>query len=585
MISAMNQILVAAGASLAASLAESMPAAIVAKATVIAALALSAAWLARRNRAAVRHALLAASFAALLALPLASILAPPIRIAVVQPEPRRAAHTVGSAAIPPAAARAAAPEDAGNGASWLQRLTLSNLLLAAWIAGAALFLVPVAVGLWQVRSLRRTALPWPEGQSAVDALASAAGIHRRVEALLHDALPGPMTCGVGRAAILLPLEARNWQAADLDRAIVHELEHVRRADWAIHCLARSVCAAYWFHPLVWMAWRKLQLEAERSCDDAVLARSEATVYADQLVGLARRLSAPASAATAKPPLLAMANRADLTARVGALLDSKQRRGRAGVAIVSLACVAAAALVLTISPLRMVAAPQSDAAGLIPMVQIATNTNLVVEAVKVTDRNGRVIEGIKASDFTVTEDGVPQVISVFEFQKLDDPRDPNLGSSYYVLGYYASNPSVEGKLRQIKIALPNHPAATLDYRPRYYESKSFMRFASPSDGSGKKTAGTQAVRGIAVGPFPLLLRKQDPEYSEEARKAKFQGTVVLNIEVDASGNVANVAVARTLGLGLDEKAVEAVKQWQFKPAMKDGTAIPVQVQVAMSFRLL
>jgi len=96
------------------------------------------------------------------------------------------------------------------------------------------------------------------------------------------------------------------------------------------------------------------LEAERSCDDAVLGRSEATAYADQLVGLARRLS------VAQPPALAMANRSDLSARVGAVLDGSRARGRAGALLAAVACIAAGAIVLIMSPLQMVASPQTDA---------------------------------------------------------------------------------------------------------------------------------------------------------------------------------------------------------------------------------
>jgi beta-lactamase regulating signal transducer with metallopeptidase domain len=125
-------------------------------------------------------------------------------------------------------------------------------------------------------------MPWRQGQPAVDALARGAGIPGRVEVLLDESLSGPMTCGALRPAILLPVDAPEWSAEDLERAIVHELEHVRRRDWAIQCVARAVCAVYWFHPLVWMAWRRLELEAERSSDDAVLERAEPTAYADQL---------------------------------------------------------------------------------------------------------------------------------------------------------------------------------------------------------------------------------------------------------------------------------------------------------------
>ena len=64
--------------------------------------------------------------------------------------------------------------------------------------------------------------------------------------------------------------------------------------------------------------------------------------------------------------------------------------------------------------------------------------------------------------------------------------------------------------------------------------------------------------------PALLYKVEPEYSEEARKAKYQGTVVLYVEVDTSGKARNLRVLRSLGLGLDEKAIEAVQKWRFRP---------------------
>src|SRR5690606_37608319 len=152
--------------------------------------------------------------------------------------------------------------------------------------------------------------------------ASDFGIRRRVQVLLHESLSGPMTCGVIRPAIILPKDAQTWAADDVHRAIIHELEHVRRADWLSQCLARAIAACYWFHPLVWVAWRQLALEAERACDDAVLRASEAAEYADQLVLLAQRLS------TSRQPQLAMANRSDLATRVLAVLDGGQRRSRA-----------------------------------------------------------------------------------------------------------------------------------------------------------------------------------------------------------------------------------------------------------------
>jgi periplasmic protein TonB len=84
--------------------------------------------------------------------------------------------------------------------------------------------------------------------------------------------------------------------------------------------------------------------------------------------------------------------------------------------------------------------------------------------------------------------------------------------------------------------------------------------------------------------PRAVDTPDPEYSEEARKAKYQGTVVLWLIVDPSGHPKDIRVSRTLGMGLDQKAIEAVKKWKFEPAMKDGKPVAVQINVEVNFHL-
>jgi TonB family protein len=545
------------------TLSSSLAASIIAKVTVTTALGLIATWMARRSSAAKRHTILAASFGVLFAMPIASVLAPPVRIALpaaqkrTAPAPSRAISAMS--AVAPAHSRNAAASVVPSS----PEPSLLTLLLAVWIAGMALFLLPIAIGLWQVRSLRRSAMPWPHGQSVFENLALQGGIHRRVEVLLHATLTGPMTCGAAHPAIVLPRDAQTWEAEDLNRAMLHELEHVRRADWVGHCLARAICAAYWFHPLVWIAWRQFALQAERACDDAVLERSEATAYADQLVRLAQRLSS-----ISKPPLLAMASRADLATRVRAVLDNRQRRGRSGTFPVALACAAAALLALGLSPLRMVAAPQSSPEGGAPT--FSTYAALVIETVTVFDKDGHSIEGLHANDFAVTEDGVAQTISVFEFQKLAGTRGPL--SSYYIVGYYPSNPNVDGHSRQVSIAGKLDTMAKLSYRAGYIARP---RPAAAATGSGGLDPGATP---------PVLLSKKQPEYSDEARKAKWQGTVLLSLDVDASGRPANPKVVHSLGMGLDQRAVEAVLAWKFKPGTKDGNPVTVQTRVEVNYRL-
>jgi uncharacterized protein (TIGR03435 family) len=133
-----------------------------------------------------------------------------------------------------------------------------------------------------------------------------------------------VTWGVLKPTIILPATAEQWDEATLRCALRHELEHVARWDFLTHCVSRMVCAAYWFHPLVWTAWRRLRLEAERACDDAVLREDDARDYASLLVSTAQR-----EPADMRQPLLAMAGRGDLAARVSAVLDNYQSRGRVG----------------------------------------------------------------------------------------------------------------------------------------------------------------------------------------------------------------------------------------------------------------
>jgi len=85
--------------------------------------------------------------------------------------------------------------------------------------------------------------------------------------------------------------------------------------------------------------------------------------------------------------------------------------------------------------------------------------------------------------------------------------------------------------------------------------------------------------------PTILFKVEPEYSEEARKAKFQGTVVLSIVIDEQGLPRSFRVIKPLGLGLDEKAIEAVQKWRFRPGRKGDQAVAVQATIEVNFRLL
>jgi len=155
--------------------------------------------------------------------------------------------------------------------------------------------------------------------------------------------------------------------------------------------------------------------------------------------------------------------------------------------------------------------------------------------------------------------------------------------------------------------PNTKVANIDY-PLYGDPMS--KYMTPSNGTGSgggigsgKGGGVGSGDGGGLGPgsggglgggvfrvgggvsAPVLLYKKEPEYSEEARKAKHQGTVVLYVQIDPSGKATHMSVVKSLGLGLDEKAMEAVANWKFTPGKKDGKAVTVEATIEVNFRLL
>jgi TonB family protein len=105
------------------------------------------------------------------------------------------------------------------------------------------------------------------------------------------------------------------------------------------------------------------------------------------------------------------------------------------------------------------------------------------------------------------------------------------------------------------------------------------------GPGKSGSPGYSAEQLSRMTPPRLLYRVEPEFSEEARKAKYQGVVVLYIDIDTKGRARNIRVARQLGLGLDEKAVEAVSEWRFRPAYLDGKPVVASAVVEVNFHLL
>ena len=154
----------------------SFAASILVDVTVIAAAALAGTWLAGKSRAAVRHVILCAAFAALLTLPFATLIAPPVRITVRVSAPAAALTAAEPFARVFSAETSTTTESSSASVPQSSIVAASTIVVTIWIAGAALLLLPLLAALWHTRSLRRSALPWRRGQSIRKGVFGGAGV-------------------------------------------------------------------------------------------------------------------------------------------------------------------------------------------------------------------------------------------------------------------------------------------------------------------------------------------------------------------------------------------------------------------------
>lgn len=132
---------------------------------------------------------------------------------------------------------------------------------------------------------------------------------------------------------------------------------------------------------------------------------------------------------------------------------------------------------------------------------------------------------------------------------------------------------------------------LDGQPSEVETQVQINFTlgndQPPDNTSAAGSAVDSGQIYHVGSgvsAPILISRIDPQFTEEARRAKVNGASVLSVVVDTTGHPQNIRVVRPLGFGLDQKAIEAVQQWRFQPGLKDGKPVNVQIGLEVDFRL-
>jgi len=318
------------------------------KGTLLLGVALLLAAALRHSSAALRHLVWGTSLVMLLALPLASLLPwrvpvggfermlpsaqPPVVATQVKqqnaapssqiPAAPAAQNTQTTAATSTTAATPTSPSR-GNTLS-ITPATLLSIVLAIWAIGMAWLIGRLVLGAVLLRRVvrRATALEHTEWRRPLLEAADRLALERLPRLVMSDRLPMPFACGVLQPAIVLPTGATEWDDRRRRAVLFHELAHLSRYDLIGNALGQLACAVYWFHPLVWIAARKLRVESERAADDLVLGvGTRASEYADHLLQIVCRAARSRTPAIALP----MAQRHEFEGRMLAILEREARR--------------------------------------------------------------------------------------------------------------------------------------------------------------------------------------------------------------------------------------------------------------------
>ena len=498
-----------------------------------------------RTAAAARHRFLIWAFALLFVLPLLCALLPSIAVPVWPTSAKHAAVTVEQTAF------ALAGQASRRALNWP---------VLIWLTGFTCALLPLLFGAVAAAKLIRSAEPIgdPAWEETLHELPSDPRAARSPELLISHRLEVPLTCGALRPRILLPAAARTWSRERRTAVLLHELAHIRRRDVAVQMAIHLIAAFWWFQPLVWILQRAVRKESELACDSEALAKGcRPSAYAAELLGIARGMGSHERVSSLG---ISMARRGDLEMRLEAVLtpgsplfSQKHMRN----ALLFLGAVAIGASTVTATSQQIFYRPggpimkHSLFSGLLASISLSAATisgslfdpsGAAVPDARVTLSNpdtGAKQEVASGPDGKFTLDEAPAGQYILRVEK------PGLGSLFRVFDVKADSKIDRG------------------FTISSGDARDINQLAPPDRESKRVRIGGQVAEAN-------LIKKVQPVYPGPAKAAGLQGTVELEASISAEGVPTELRVVRSPGDDLTESALEAVRQWRYKPVLPERT---------------
>lgn len=476
------------------------------------------------NRLAAWRLVLAAA----LVMPIAGFLLPELLV----PVPSFSDASAGMRAMTPLSTIAAGATQATGPSA----MPIALIAFAIYAVGVIVLGIRAFRGWRAVRRLERAAV---DARTPFDVLADhsqrlgLARVPRLIE-VPDRMLSVPVTFGVRRPAIVLPVSWQEWPPSKLEAVLIHELSHIGRRDALTQHLAIAVRAIFWPSPLGWWLRRHVSRLAEQASDEAALAGGvEPARYAGILLGF---MVSVRNRARRPEWHLAMARTAGAERRVEHVLAWKGSP-------------------MSMSP-RLSALLTAGAVGLVAIVSAVRPLTVSAAPVALPDAP---VWAIQLPPPPPPPPAPPEP---------PPPPPPPTGSEPQYPPPPPPTPPPPGPPQGPPPPPPPPPPPD-------------WQVYVPDDDFAKDTYSMPGTVGLVA---PIATNVVQPKYTSDTMRAKIQGMVVVQIIVDVHGSVEKARVIRGLHPDLDEQALVAAKQWAFKPGTLDGRAVPVSSVLMLEFRL-
>lgn len=508
--------------------------------------------LSKTQTAAFRHRLLVWVFALLALLPVLSVFLPEIHIPLWAAAHSNRAHVtaeeISSASLP------------------ISRLRSFNWPLMVWLIGAAFASTPLLIGALSAWRTARHATPLTSGAFTMPAI--------KTQILVSRTLPIPLTCGFIRPRILLPIGAEHWSSSRLEAVLSHELAHVRRRDVAVQITTHIIAALWWFQPLAWILRRKLRDESELACDaEALRSGLRPSAYAAELLAIAKSMHRRYTFSSLS---ISMVHSCDLETRLRAILNTRPTllRPRKLYALAfALATAAITSAALTLTPAQI-----SDQPGGSTMKRTILSALLTSASLSAATFSGTI------SDLT----GAP-IANAHVFVYAPDTgtkQEATTGSD----GKFSFSGSAAGQ----NILRVEKPGFVSLFREFDVTADSTLNrdFTMTEEGGqpvadkvSRTTGETSHALRIGGGVAQSnLISKVQPVYPAAAKAAGTQGTVEIESTISKDGVPVELRVLSSPSDDLSQSALEAVRQWRYRPTLLNGSPIEIVTQVVVNYTL-